>query len=581
MGDLKSIFFDARRAGERLIGVVAASGQVTGSAVEAGADLLFVLNAGLYRTLGVGSLASFLAYGNANDQTIRLLREQVLSRAGDVPVVAGLFAGDPTHPLEQRLDLLRELGVAGIVNWPAVGFVDGTLRAALEDEGLGIAGEVAMLKQAQQAGFVTFGFALRPEEAVQLSEGADAFVLDLGLTRSVEDTRTKDDELQQAIARLNNMLRAVEQNAGPRTCFAYGGPVIDAEDVEQLLRHSNVQGLAGGSVFDRIPVADAVGATIRRFRSIAAGRLARTGDGQPGGMIGRTREMGQVFELIRRVAPHNVNVYIEGESGTGKELVATQLHRLSHRASQPFVTLNCGALPESLLESELFGHERGAFTGAERRRLGKFELAHRGTLFLDEIADLSPRGQVALLRVLQQREVIRVGGETPIALDVRVLSASNRRLESLVEAGGFREDLYYRLNALTVEIPPLRKRLEDLTPLVDAILAELRVQLKRPELRISPRFENKLRRHRWPGNIRELRHVITQAALREDGPQLAGAFFEPRTDWRSGPAAEIPRPRARRARAEQALQETGGNKSRAAANLGITRKTLYQWLRGS
>lgn len=563
---------------EPLTAVVAGSGQVTRCAVEAGVDLLFVLNAGLYRNLGTGSLASFLPFGNANEQTERLLREHVMPRAVGVPVIAGVMAGDPTRCLEDHFSRLKELGVSGVVNWPAVGFIDGTVRAILENEGLGVEAEAAMLHRAQRIGFTTFGFGLRSEDVERLAPGADAFVLDLGLTRSVEDVRTKDDELRQAIARLNRMLRTADRVAPGRPCLAFGGPITDAEDLEQVFRHSGVHGFAGGSVFERIPVQDAVGATIRRFKSRAAGRQPRAETTSFGDMIGRGLAMRQVFDLIRRAAPHDVNVCIEGESGTGKELVATQLHRLSPRADQPFVTLNCGALPESLLESELFGHERGAFTGAERRRPGKFELAHRGTLFLDEIGDLSPRGQVALLRVLQQREVIRVGGENVVAVDVRVFCASNRPLSRMVDAGEFRADLYYRLNALTIELPPLRQRLEDLPHLLESTLAALRVRLSRPGLRVTAPFEQKLRRHSWPGNVREFQHVITQAALREDGSLLNGTFFQPRPAARSAVGEEMFFG-CRRQRAEQAIQMAEGNKSRAAASLGVTRKTLYEWLR--
>jgi DNA-binding NtrC family response regulator/predicted TIM-barrel enzyme len=581
--DLRTLLLKPAKGREPLTAVVAGSGQVTRCAVETRADLLFVLSAGLYRTLGTGSLASFLPYGNANDQTEQLLREHVMPRAGNVPVIAGILGHDPTRPLGERFQRLRALGVSGVVNWPAVGFVDGTLRALIEAEGLGVDAELDMLQQARAAGFSTFGFALQPEDVERLAPGADAFVLDLGLTRSVRDVQTKGDELRQAIARLNSMMRAAERSGPNRLCLAFGGPITEAEDVEQIFRHSGVHGFAGGSVFERIPVHDAVSSTIRRFKSVAAGRLARSEAHSFGDMIGCGSTMRQVFDLIRRAAPHDVNICIEGESGTGKELVATQLHRLSKRADQPFVTLNCGALPESLLESELFGHEKGAFTGAERRRPGKFELAHRGTLFLDEIGDLSPRGQVALLRVLQQREVIRVGGETPIPVDVRVFCASNRPLARLVEVGDFRADLYYRLNALTIELPPLRARPEDLPPLVEAVLAELRVRLGRPGLRLSMAFEEKLRQHAWPGNVRELQHVITQAALREEEPLLGGTFFIPqaaRPERRSldGFTDQFST-ESRRTRAEQALRLANGNKSRAAATLGVTRKTFYAWLR--
>jgi two-component system response regulator HydG len=304
-----------------------------------------------------------------------------------------------------------------------------------------------------------------------------------------------------------------------------------------------------------------------------------------GPLLGASEPMRELFRLIERAASADLNVCIEGASGVGKELVATQIHRMSSRSHGPLVTLNCGAIPESLLESELFGHEKGAFTGADHRRLGKFELADHGTLFLDEIGDLSPRGQVALLRAIQQREVTRVGGDALIAVNVRILSASNRSLADLVAEGKFRADLYYRLNNLTLVVPPLRQRLEDLPLLVRPILAALRIQMNRELTELSPRFYQKLERHAWSGNLRELQHVISQAALLEDGPVLEGRHFSPIA------AAPLPakaalneqltsQVRGRRwERVRQALADAEGNKSRAAVILGVSRKTLYAWLK--
>lgn len=299
-----------------------------------------------------------------------------------------------------------------------------------------------------------------------------------------------------------------------------------------------------------------------------------------GDMIGSSTPMRRVFDLIKRVAPRDVNIVIQGESGTGKELVATLLHKLSPRGTRAFVTLNCGAIAESLLESELFGHEKGAFTGAHRRRLGKFELAHRGTLFLDEIADLSPHAQVSLLRALQQREITRVGGEGAIPVDVRIVSASHQDLAERVAAGLFRADLYYRLNGLTMVIPPLRERPADLPLLAETILRRLCVQWNLPPRRISARFLERMTRHAWPGNVRELQHIIGQALLLEDSRVLDGIHFqvEPHGEQRSSPPALENISVSRRETAEHALQAANGNKSAAAARLGITRKTLYAWL---
>jgi two-component system response regulator HydG len=346
-----------------------------------------------------------------------------------------------------------------------------------------------------------------------------------------------------------------------------------------------VDGFVGGSVFERLPVQSIVTSTVRLFKSVRPSPVQVPAGDEFGGMIGRTPVMRELFEAIRRVAPYDVNVCLEGETGTGKELVAAQIHRLSQRARQPFVAMNCGAIPESLLESELFGHEKGAFTHADRRRLGKFELAHQGTLFLDEIADLSPRGQVALLRAIQQREITRVGGEQPVPVNVRILAASNRSLAPLVADGRFRADLYHRLNNITLTVPPLRDRLDDIPLLAEAILVRLCIQLNRKRLTLSATFHDALCRHDWPGNVRELEHVLGRAALLEDGPVLQGKSFLPRsgisgtTDGEAVPRFRHQPRSSRRSLARRAVEEATGNKSRAAAHLGISRKTLYQWLR--
>jgi two-component system response regulator HydG len=595
--------FRANASGNRIVGVVAGSGQVARCAREAQADFLLVLSAGAYRAMGTGSLASFLAYGNANDQTEQLLRTQILPASGALPVIAGVLASDPTQPLEARFAALKNLGVSGVTNWPAVGFVDGTLRRAMEQEGAGVAGEIEMLQAAARQGFATVGFALEPDAARDFARaGVDALVLNLGLTREVEDVHEHRDQLQQALVRLRAMQAAARSSGRNPFMMAFGGPATTPGDLEQIMRHTDVRGYAGGSVFERLPVQESVTATISHFKSAAA---QPPGDAESGlgEMIGRSPAMHGLFKLIERVAPRNVNIVIQGESGTGKELVATLLHRMSPRAPRAFVTLNCGAIAESLLESELFGHERGAFTGAHRRRLGKFELAHHGTLFLDEVADLSAHAQVSLLRVLQQREITRVGGEESIAVDVRIISASHQDLADRVAAGLFRSDLYYRLNGMTLKVPPLRERPEDVPPLAEATLERLCLQWNLPNRRLSPSFINRLQQHSWPGNVRELQHVVGQALLLEDQRTIDGLHFRPVSAGASGdgarernggaatgvteatsvlpdsaPAASAGPSRFERAR--DAVRAARGNKSVAAKSLGVTRKTLYKWLGG-
>jgi DNA-binding NtrC family response regulator/predicted TIM-barrel enzyme len=564
-----------------VLAVVAGSGIVARCAVAAGADFLLALAAGVYRNLGRGTLASFLPFGNSNQQTLSLLREHVLPQAGNMPVIAGVCAADPMIDLDAHLRQLRRLGVAGVTNWPAVGFIDGRFREAIEEAGWGADVEIELLRRARAMGLVSCGFVLDERQTRDYAQHSDVLILNMGLTHRIEDIPDRQDQVRQAIAHLNQMLTAVPRGAGRPLCLAFGGPVTTAEDLEQLLRQSNVDGFAGGSVFERLPVQSIVGSTIRRFRSVMF-RSRADHDTGIGDLIGVGEAFRHLKETITRVAPYDVNVYIHGETGTGKELVASQIHRLSRRARGPMVTLNCGAIPDPLLESELFGHERGAFTGAERRRLGKFELAHHGTLFLDEVADLSPRGQVALLRAIQTGEIARVGAEQRIDVDVRIIAASHQDLSKLVAAGRFREDLFYRLNQITIDVRPLRERLEDIPLLVEAILARLRIRLNREILGLSDSFHGRLREHRWPGNVRELEHVICRAAILERNPVLEGTFFVPFGEAhpmiRASPAAAQAPAESKPALAREAIHRAAGNKSLAARSLGVSRKTLYAWL---
>jgi len=589
-------------AGGPILAVAAGSGQVARSAIEAGADFLLALNAGVYRNLGHGSLPSFLPFGNSNSQTLKLLREHILPAASNhIPVVAAAAPGDAAYPPAALWQAYRALGVHGVCNWPAAGFLDGCLRAAWEKAGRGVTAEIALLRAAQSEGFAAFGFVFNPEEARIFAEaGIGTLILHLGLTRQFEDVHATRDMLQLNQAALNAMLDAARKGGRRPRCLVFGGAVTEPDDLEELLRYCPLDGFAGGSVFERLPVGGILDATVRRFKGVinqSRGASAGFPEGKRslpglGPILGRSPAMQKLFQIIQRVAPFDVSAYIEGESGAGKELVAIQLHQHNRRATHPFVTVNCGAIPDKLLESELFGHEKGSFTGADRRRLGKFELAQHGTLFLDEVADLSPHGQVALLRALQQREIARVGGERPIPVDVRVVAASNQPLGRLVEQGRFRADLYHRLNNVTVRVPPLRERLEDLPLLIEDALARLQTLLGRRISGVTPRFLARLRRHAWPGNVRELHHVLTQAALLEDGMLLEGKDFAaepvgnrgafavaeplPSAPFGAFPAGDGPKDRREAAR--RALTAHAGNKSRAAAALGVTRKTFYAWL---
>jgi DNA-binding NtrC family response regulator len=299
-----------------------------------------------------------------------------------------------------------------------------------------------------------------------------------------------------------------------------------------------------------------------------------------------------VFETIQKVAETDLTVLVRGESGTGKELVAQALHHRSPRAKRPFVAVNCAAISRELVESELFGHEKGAFTGADARRVGRFEAAEGGTIFLDEIGDMPLETQAKVLRVLQERSFERVGGTRPIEVDVRVVAATHRDLEKEVREGRFREDLYYRLRVVVVEIPPLRERPEDLPLLVARFLEQVAKRLGRERKPIGQGALARLARHPWPGNVRELRNVVEQAAVLASGGEIAEADL--RLDAAALPPGKALPPEhaatfadAKKLAVEQfereyllrALRQSGGNISRAAESIGMVRQSLQQKIR--
>ncbi len=301
------------------------------------------------------------------------------------------------------------------------------------------------------------------------------------------------------------------------------------------------------------------------------------------GIVGRSRAMVELLFDLRRLADLDSTVLFIGETGTGKELLARALHDGGRRAARPFVPVNCAALPEHLVESELFGHEKGAFTGAICAKPGRFELADKGTLFLDEVGDLPPPVQIKLLRVLQERVVERVGGITARKVDVRVVAATHVDLEEAVRGGAFRQDLYYRLAVVPLRVPPLRERPEDVLPLWEHFQRVLAARMQRPPLALSPAAERALLAHDWPGNIRELGNLAERCLALHPGPLLEPADLPLRgRGGRDAPAAsgsllDASQHRGRqvqKAMIEEALRKTAGNRTHAARILDISRKTL-------
>jgi two-component system nitrogen regulation response regulator GlnG len=325
-------------------------------------------------------------------------------------------------------------------------------------------------------------------------------------------------------------------------------------------------------------------------------------EGQADLLVGRSPQMLEVYKAIGRVAPQDVTVLVQGESGTGKELIARAIYHHSVRAAGPFLAVNCAAIPDALLESELFGHEKGSFTGAERRRIGKFEQCSGGTIFLDEVGDMSPLVQGKVLRLLQEQRFERVGGNETIETDVRIIAATNRDLEPLVADGKFRSDLYYRLNGFTIKLPPLRDRGDDILLLLDSFLTRFARQLGKDVQGISPSALEMLTQYPWPGNVRELQSVLKKALLQATGPVLIPEFLpdvihigtasrRPTHDEGLPPSDlekfvdERVRSNSNELYAEtlemmelylitRVLRLTAGNQSKAAQMLGITRGSL-------
>ncbi|MFO0574767.1 MAG: sigma-54 dependent transcriptional regulator [Polyangia bacterium] len=400
---------------------------------------------------------------------------------------------------------------------------------------------------------------------VRLGDGADGMEVLGAFQRSQPQTPVI---LMTAFGDVENVMKAIQQGAHDYISKFPFQPSELVETVERALER-------------------------RRLLEENRATAARTGSrGRKGEIVGRSPAMLEVYKLVARVAASQSTVLVVGESGTGKELVARAIHSHSPRAQGAFVAVNCTALTESLLESELFGHQKGAFTGAVAQKRGLFEEAQGGTLFLDEIGDIHPKMQAQLLRVLQEGEIRRVGGSEPIRVDVRVVAATNRDLEEEVQKGRFREDLFFRINVVTIRLPPLRERRDDIPLLVEHFLGKYARREGRPEVGVADEAMELLTRYGWPGNVRELENVVERAlALSKSGVILPADLP---AELRSG--EQRPQPlsphslvddRPTLAELEQRyinliLQQEGGNKKRAAEILGIDRRTLYRSLeRGS
>jgi transcriptional regulator with PAS, ATPase and Fis domain len=404
-------------------------------------------------------------------------------------------------------------------------------------------------------------------------EGASAQVIDvdegneLVLGRSSEATvRLDDPKASREHARVRRREGALTlQDLGSRNGTRLNREVLRNE--ERPLRSGDVIGIGAAEILVAVEV-QRIATTPGEAKALPA----------PPGVIIADPAMAQVFELVRKVAAAPTTVLILGETGVGKEVVAEQLHLQSPRAKKPFVRLNCGSLPENLLESELFGYEKGAFTGADKRKQGYLEAADGGTLFLDEIGELAPQLQSKLLRVLESRRFMRVGGTQEIAADVRIVAATNRDLEAESKSGGFREDLYFRLSAFVIAVPPLRERQGEVVLLAELFARQLSQKMGTAAPLLAPDAIAALSRYRWPGNVRELRNAIERALVLAEGGALKAEHLPEAVRKNDGPS---PKGAMREQLAdlelkaiEDAMAAEKGNQTRAAKRLGISRRAL-------
>jgi two-component system response regulator AtoC len=578
------------QTGRFLIGAAIGVGMVARSAELGGADFLIALAVGRLRIQGAPSVASMLPTHDANACVAQFGRTEILGKVA-LPVMFGVSVFDPRTDLHALLDRIRDWGFAGVTNFPTSIHLDDRFAAALSRQGLGFGREIDLMRAARARGLGTVAYARSEEQAAGMAEaGADMLCLNFGWNAGGQAGLPSHLALDDAGSQAARLFGTLRRKRPDLLCVVEGGPIESPETAADVCRASAADGYIGGSTLDRMPLEAAIVEATSAYRSVAA--LSRRvealqdamlGDGRRFGLIGRSPGIRHVVRLIERFAPTTMTVLLLGANGTGKELVARALHASSGRAGRPLVTLNCAALPRDLVESEMFGHEKGAFTGATRARLGRFEEAEGGSLFLDEIGELDISSQAKLLRVLENGAFERVGSNQTRRADARIICATNRDLREMVATGRFREDLYYRLNKLEITLPPLSERLEDVPALVEHILQTSVVALNPRVRAVDGAALRALIAHSWPGNIRELRNALERAAVLCDSDRISVAHlphFEPAVS--TAPAAVADPPRAEGGERDwllDALRLHRFRRDETAEALGIARKTLYNKMR--
>jgi DNA-binding NtrC family response regulator/predicted TIM-barrel enzyme len=592
-------------AGRFGIGAAIGAGLVARSAVRGGADFILALNAGRVRVMGAPSAVCMLPIHDSNAFVAEFARREILGRV-DVPVLFGASTFDPRADIPALVRQIGAWGFDGVINFPTVVLLDPEAGAGMARYGLGWRREIELIAAAHGAGLLAAAYVRTVEQAADMADaGGDLICVNFGWTAGGFAGEPATQDIAGAAAEARALFQQVRRRRAKVLCFVEGGPISTPQAAAEVCQASNADGYVASSTVDRIPLESAVFDAAAAFKAVAgltrkveALKNEMLGDGRRFGLIGRSAAMAQLVRMIERLVDSDLTVLIHGPSGAGKELVAQALHQGSHRRDRPLVAVNCAAIPRDLLESELFGFERGAFTGASRARLGRFEEANGGTLFLDEIGDLDLSLQGKLLRVLESGVVERLGSNQPHRLNARVLCATHRDLRTLSGDGRFREDLFFRLSQLEIRVPSLAERIEDIPLLAHSFLSTFAARNNgRPKV-IDNAACQLLMNHPWPGNVRELRNVVQQAAILTDGEVIGAADLTPLLDARAqgrAPAKLSPtgsplaktgtvEPAASAAETERdwildALRRNRFRRGAAARDLGLSRRTLYNKIR--
>lgn len=583
---------DSIQKKEPLIGVSIGNGRSARQAQRGGADLLIALNAGRFRMSGAPSMLSMLPYANSNDMVYDFATKEILPKIHKIPVLFGACAQDPTISHSDLIDKLVTSGFQGINNFPTVSLVDGVYREYLEENNEGFSCEVELLRLASEKGMFTVAFAVTRDEAILMAKAnVDILCIHFGWTyiHRPEEKNIKPyvDTLINKTNEILNVVNEINPNIIP---MIYGGSIVINTDVmKRFYEETEVVGYFGGSVFDVIPVEDNIKNALENFKSmnrvnqleneneILKSLLIEKQGARP--LLGNSEHMVKLRTLVKKVSNHDANILIMGESGTGKDLVVKTIHYSSDRAIYPFKKVNCASIPINQIESELFGHEKGAFLGADKQRIGRFESANNGTLFLDNIIELDLNVQAKLLRVIQDKEFERVGGSETIEVDIRIISTTNSDLVKAVKENKFREDLFYLLNVLTIDLPPLKEHKEDIPLLTTNFLKTINDR-HHSDAKVSAKVMDAFMSYDWPGNIRELKNALERGVILCDGSQIDVSCLPSSISILISKDSTVNYIKNSSMIIEkeliiEELKKLNWNQTHVAKKLGVTRRTLY------